>query len=400
MRILQFAFAEDATHAYLPHNFCENTVAYTGTGLNQFASTTSLQLAGVISDETGSGALVFGTSPTLTTPVLGVATATSINKLTITAPATSATLTVADGKTLTASNTLTFTGTDASSVAFGTGGTVAYTSNKLSVFAATTSAELAGVISDETGSGALVFGTSPSLTTSVTTGSTTFAVFDTTATTIDAFGAATTLSLGHDGTAASTTNIATGALASGTKAINLGTGASAGTTNVTIGAANAGTTTVNSPTLTVGTGATVALGTTSATATTINFMTGLSNASAKTLNIGTGATNGALTTIIGGSVRLAGHASAGFVKTDASGNLSVVSATYAAKYAVDVGDGSSTSITVTHNLGTTDVQVSVFDKSGTFDQVYPDARATTSNTVTLVFNTAPTSAQYRCIVMG
>ena len=31
MRILQFAFAEDATHAYLPHNFIENTVAYTGT---------------------------------------------------------------------------------------------------------------------------------------------------------------------------------------------------------------------------------------------------------------------------------------------------------------------------------------------------------------------------------
>jgi hypothetical protein len=41
--------------------------------------------------------------------------------------------------------------------------TVALTSNKLSVFAATTSAELAGVISDETGSGALVFGTSPTI---------------------------------------------------------------------------------------------------------------------------------------------------------------------------------------------------------------------------------------------
>ena len=39
--------------------------------LSQFASTTSAQLAGVMSDETGSGALVFGTSPTLTTPALG-----------------------------------------------------------------------------------------------------------------------------------------------------------------------------------------------------------------------------------------------------------------------------------------------------------------------------------------
>ena len=46
------------------------TMAVTGSGLNQFASTTSAQLAGVISDETGSGALVFGTAPTITSPVV------------------------------------------------------------------------------------------------------------------------------------------------------------------------------------------------------------------------------------------------------------------------------------------------------------------------------------------
>ncbi len=126
---------------------------------------TSAQLAAAITDETGSGSLVFATSPTLVTPVLGVATATSINKVAITAPATGSTLTIADGKTLTTSNTLTLTGTDGSSVAFGSGGTVAYVANKLSVFAATTSAELAGVISDETGSGALVFSNSPTLVT-------------------------------------------------------------------------------------------------------------------------------------------------------------------------------------------------------------------------------------------
>lgn len=39
--------------------------------LAQFAATTSLELKGVISDETGSGALVFATSPTLVTPTLG-----------------------------------------------------------------------------------------------------------------------------------------------------------------------------------------------------------------------------------------------------------------------------------------------------------------------------------------
>jgi hypothetical protein len=45
--------------------------ALTSNPLSQFAATTSAQLAGVISDETGSGAAVFATSPTLVTPALG-----------------------------------------------------------------------------------------------------------------------------------------------------------------------------------------------------------------------------------------------------------------------------------------------------------------------------------------
>jgi hypothetical protein len=68
------------------------------------------------------------TSPTLVTPALGVATATSVN-----------------GTTIPSSKTL------------------VVTTDKISVLAATTSAELAGVISDETGTGALVFGTSPAI---------------------------------------------------------------------------------------------------------------------------------------------------------------------------------------------------------------------------------------------
>lgn len=46
-------------------------IAKTSDNLSQFSSTTSDQLRGVISNETGSGALVFATSPTLVTPVLG-----------------------------------------------------------------------------------------------------------------------------------------------------------------------------------------------------------------------------------------------------------------------------------------------------------------------------------------
>jgi hypothetical protein len=140
---------------------------YANTKIGTNTNSNLVVVATTTSTSTTTGALVVagGAGIAGNLNVAGDLVATSINKLTITAPATSATLTVANGKTLTVNNTLTFTGTDASSVALGTGGTVAYTANKLSAFAATTSAELAGVISDETGSGALVFATSPTLVT-------------------------------------------------------------------------------------------------------------------------------------------------------------------------------------------------------------------------------------------
>jgi len=50
-------------------------LATTAGTLAQFGTTTSSQLLGVISDETGSGALVFATSPTLVTPDLGTPSA-------------------------------------------------------------------------------------------------------------------------------------------------------------------------------------------------------------------------------------------------------------------------------------------------------------------------------------
>lgn len=64
--------------------------------------TTAQPNASNLSDgTTGTGTVVLSNTPTLTTPILGVATATSVNKVTVTAPATSATLTIPDGVTLT-----------------------------------------------------------------------------------------------------------------------------------------------------------------------------------------------------------------------------------------------------------------------------------------------------------
>lgn len=57
-------------------------IAVTTGNLSQFAATTSSQLAGVLSDETGSGAAVFGTSPTLTTPNLGTPSALTLTNAT------------------------------------------------------------------------------------------------------------------------------------------------------------------------------------------------------------------------------------------------------------------------------------------------------------------------------
>jgi|694.fasta_scaffold73410_5 hypothetical protein len=66
-----------------------------------------------ITSQTGTGSkFVVDTSPTLITPTIGVATATSVNKVTITQPATSATLTIADGATLSVPSTGSISGTN------------------------------------------------------------------------------------------------------------------------------------------------------------------------------------------------------------------------------------------------------------------------------------------------
>ncbi|EED98585.1 conserved hypothetical protein [Burkholderia multivorans CGD1] len=44
---------------------CAGSIALTSSGLNQFAATTSAQLAGVVTDETGSGSLVFANGPVI-----------------------------------------------------------------------------------------------------------------------------------------------------------------------------------------------------------------------------------------------------------------------------------------------------------------------------------------------
>ena len=91
---------------------------------------------------------------------------------------------------------------------------------------------------------------------------------------------------------------------------------------------------------------------------------------------------------------------AGTGLTFSSGALSFASGYGVRKYSADIGDGSSTAITVTHSLSTKDVTVQVFDNSSPYAQVEADVDHTTSNAVTISFATAPTSNQYRVVVIG
>ena len=104
-----------------------------GTGAFTTLSTTgALTYGGVTLSNavTGTGNMVLSTSPSLTTPTLGVASATSVNKVAITTPATSATLTITDGKTVSFSNTLTLAGSDSTTMTFpATSGTVGVLNN-------------------------------------------------------------------------------------------------------------------------------------------------------------------------------------------------------------------------------------------------------------------------------
>jgi hypothetical protein len=106
-----------------------------GTG----ASSASITAFNNITGYTASGAtgttstdLVFSTSPTLVTPNIGVATATSVNGLTITS--STGTLTITNGKTASFSNTLTLAGTDSTTMTFpSTSSTVLTTGNTATI---------------------------------------------------------------------------------------------------------------------------------------------------------------------------------------------------------------------------------------------------------------------------
>ena len=70
------------------------------------------------------------------------------------------------------------------------------------------------------------------------------------------------------------------------------------------------------------------------------------------------------------------------------------------KYSANVGDGSNTTITVTHSLGTKDVIVQLYDLTTPYEQVEVGVEHYSTDAIKLYFQTAPTSGQYRVVILG
>jgi hypothetical protein len=468
--------------------------ASTSNKLSDFAATSSTELAGVISDETGTGALVFANSPTLVTPALGTpssATLTNASGLPIStgvsglgtgvatflATPSSANLISAitdetgtgalvfantptlNGATITATGQtptihgiylpethgIYFEGATADAhetflyVVDPTAdrtitlpdatGTVALTANKLSTFAATSSSELAGVISDETGTGALVFANTPTLVTpniGVATGTSLVLSGDLTVN-------GTTTTINSTTLTVDDKNIELGSTVTPSDAGADGGGITLkGTTDKTLNwvdATDAWTSSEHFNLLTgkkfyiagteVLSGTTLGSGVTGSSLTSVGTIaTGVWNGTAIAIaNGGTGATdagaartalglaigtdvqayNSTLAAVAGGtysgddSITTVGTISAGTWQGTAIGSAYGGALRYNTSATWTAGEAK----TVTHSLGTKAVVVSVYDSGDA--AVLCDVVTATTNTLTVTISLAGT---YRVVVLG
>lgn len=288
---------------------------------------------------------------------------------------------------------------------------VAVTTSGLSQFASTSSSDLAGVISDETGTGYLVFNTSPSIVTSLTTSSTSFDLLNTTATTVNFAGGATTVNIGN---ASGTVTIA------GNLTVN-GTTTTINSTTTTVEDKNLELGVTETPSDATADGGGITLkGSTDKTILWIDstdswtFNQNIDLASGYVIKVngtevlsatnytGTSAYATSLTGASAGSLPYqTGPSTTGYLEigtTDYVLTSSGSAPQWSKKKHAETLSGSSTSYNVTHGLGTADVVVSLYEVA-TGEVVNADI-TNTSTTTTITFAVAPTSNQYRVVIVA
>lgn len=291
---------------------------------------------------------------------------------------------------------------------------VAVTTTALSQFASTTSAQLAGVISDETGSGVVVFGTSPAITTSLTTGSSSFDLLNTTATTVNFAGAATTLNIGN---ASGTVTIAGNLTVEGTTTTINSTVITVDDINFILGdIASPSDSTANGGGLTL-------KGLTDKTWNWVSSTSAWTSsehidlAAGKVLKVagtqvlsaaqytGNSATTTTATNVTGGAAgSIVYQTGSGATSTLALGTtgyslLAGASApVWTKKKHSETLSTSSVSYAITHGLATADLVVSVYEVASG-EVVYADI-VNTSSTSTISFSSAPTANQYRVVILA
>jgi len=72
----------------------------------------------------------------------------------------------------------------------------------------------------------------------------------------------------------------------------------------------------------------------------------------------------------------------------------------ARKYVAVIGDGTTLNYSITHNLNSRDISVTIRETGSPYAQVITDVEFTTVNSITVKFATAPTSNQYTVVVVG
>jgi hypothetical protein len=286
---------------------------------------------------------------------------------------------------------------------------IAVTATGLSQFASTSSADLAGVLSDETGfsTGAkAVFSISPAISTSITTASTSFDLVNTTATTVNFAGGATAVNIGN---ASGTVTVA------GDLVVN-GTTTTISSTTITVDDKNLELGSVATPTNTTADGGGITLAGGVDGNKTWNWVSATSSwtssehinlASGKVIKIagtqvlsateytGNASTATTATNVIGGAAgSLVYQTGSGATSTLAVGTSGYVLTSsgsapqWSKKKHVATLTSGTNSYSVTHGLGTADVIAQV-QIASTGEVVFADVTTTsTTTTVTFAANTA------------